>query len=472
MEKFSSGMRARASPMSVVTTMDDSAAGGGILGPRMFCVGSMESRSKRFTVAAAVFAAGFLAHAHFASAYTENTLHAFCSVRRCTDGSEPLGELAMDQSGNLYGTTYSGGNGYTSENPGYGTVFEFVPGTGQYEKLYKFCELAPCTDGANPGHVRLVIDTSGNLYGTTESGGNRSNEGVVFELIRKQSGWREKVLYNFCSQLHCHDGAEPLAGLTYAGAATGQLYDGTSPLYGATAGGGEHSGGTVYSVAPKGTRKWGETVLYSFCSQTGCTDGAAPDSALFVDSAGNLYGTTDSGGLGNGTGTVFELSPNGTVYMESVLYSFCSQQSCADGTLPQGGVVMDGAGNLFGTTEGGGSNQDGLIFKLSPSGSQWQYNTLANFDGADGNTPQGSLLLDSSGNLFGTTTTGGSQNEGTVFEFNGSIQTLYSFCPQRGCPDGDRPIAGVILDSVGNLYGTASNGGTHKTTGTMFELSP
>ncbi|HEX3431739.1 MAG TPA: choice-of-anchor tandem repeat GloVer-containing protein [Rhizomicrobium sp.] len=402
-----------------------------------------------------------------AAAYTEKTLYAFCSLKGCKDGSEPMGELAMDASGNLYGTTYAGG--HRQSYPGYGTVFEFLPGTGQYSELYKFCSMGtPCPDGAHPGHVRLVIDTGGNLYGATETGGNSNGGGVVFELVRKSSGWREKILYTFCSRRQCADGSMPLAGLTYAGAAAGELYDGTSPLYGTTWGGGANCSGdcgTVYSLTPKlGTKKWTESVLYSFCSQTNCADGQEPDSALTLDSAGNIYGTTLLGGQSIDSGTVFELSPNGADYAQSVLYSF------SDGIVPRGGIVMDGAGNLFGNTEGGGSDQDGLIFELSPNGGQWQYSVLADFDGSNGGGPEGQLLLDAKGNLFGTTYVGGIKDKGTVFEFNGSLQSLYSFCPQKRCADGSYPVAGVIEDGEGNLFGTTTNG-AHKNSGTIFELS-
>src|SRR5207237_2195929 len=122
-------------------------------------------------------------------------------------------------------------------------------------------------------------------------------------------------------------------------------------------------------------------------------------------------------------------------------------------------------------TEGGGSEQDGLIFEVSPNGSQWQYNVLASFDGSNGRTPEGALLLDASGNLFGTTYYGGDQKKGTVFEFNGGIQTLYSFCGDQGCPDGKHPAAGVIEDGAGNLFGTTAGGGANHDNGIIFELS-
>jgi uncharacterized repeat protein (TIGR03803 family) len=133
---------------------------------------------------------------------------------------------------------------------------------------------------------------------------------------------------------------------------------------------------------------------------------------------------------------------------------------------------MDGNGNLLGTAGGGGSAGDGLVFELSPNGSQWKYNVLDNFTGANGRGPLGMLTLDASGDLFGVTHEGGTpKKKGTVFEYNGSIQTVYSFCAEQGCPDGTHPFAGVIEDTAGNLYGTAAQGG-HKNSGTIYELSP
>jgi uncharacterized repeat protein (TIGR03803 family) len=401
-----------------------------------------------------------------AAAYTEKTLYTFCSARNCTDGAQPYGELAMDSDGNLYGITPVGG-----ANNG-GAAFELAAGTGKYSVLYNFCGLSGCTDGKLPLRVKLVIDTAGNLYGTTEAGGD-TDGGVVFELHHKRLGWEEKILHTFCPRPKsgCPDGALPYDGLTYAGAAAGQPYDGSSPLYGTTNNYGAHAGGTVFAVEPiTGTKKWKESVLYSFCSQDNCTDGENPDTPLYVDTEGNIYGTTPGGGQSGG-GTVFELSPNEIGYTESVLYNFCAQANCSDGKEPQGGVVMDSAGNLYGTaTEGGDSNNDGVIFSLFPDGSQWQFNLLDEFDRRNGSAPIG-MLLDASGNLFGTTYEGGANGKtGSVFEFNGSIQVLYSFCSQTNCPDGRHPIAGVIEDGAGNLYGTTQNGGHHRS-GTIYELS-
>ncbi|HEY3777667.1 MAG TPA: choice-of-anchor tandem repeat GloVer-containing protein [Rhizomicrobium sp.] len=399
-------------------------------------------------------------------AYSERTLYSFCSVTpHCTDGEAPDG-LVMDPSGNLFGVTTLGGK-YDV-----GVVYEFVPGTGQSSVLYNFCSEAGCADGSEPGRVSLVIDAQGNLYGTTSKGGSANDAGIVFKLVRTGSGYREKTLYRFCPRKNCvHDGSAPRDGLTYAGAVSGQPYDGVSPLYGTTWSG--ETGGTVFSLTPRpGTKKWSEQVLYSFCSQPSCADGVGLDTPLFIDERGNIYGTTMEGGISN-LGVVFDLSPGGSGYTETVLYSFCAQANCADGSVPRGGVIMDAAGNLYGTTEGGGdSSGDGLVFELSPNGSEWQYTDLENFDGTNGSAPQGGLIIDASGNLFGTTYSGGHRQKGNVFEFNGTIQSLYSFCPERGCNDGEHLFTGVVEDGAGNIYGTAVQGGAHHSSGTLFGLSP
>jgi uncharacterized repeat protein (TIGR03803 family) len=317
--------------------------------------------------------------------------------------------------------------------------------------------------------VKLAVDTRGNLYGTTQIGGSSSGGGMVFELIRKKSSWQEKVLLEFCpnTKRGCPNGYLPDYGLTYAGAASGQYYDGTSPLYGTAS-------DVVFSVTP-GRKHSKEKVIYGACTQESCPGAGAP---LYIDSQGNIYGTTSSEGQLN-DGTVFELSPSGSSYTETTLYNFCAQANCTDGEEPYGGVIMDGAGNLIGTASDGGSRGKGVIFELSPSGSQWQYSVLADFGGESGSFPESDLMLDANGNLFGTTFEGGINSKrgkqgrsgGTVFEFNGSLQALYSFCGQPGCMDGSNPFAGVIEDSAGNLYGTTGYGGKHQD-GVVFELSP
>src|SRR5580700_8096172 len=214
------------------------------------------------------------------------------------------------------------------------------------------------------------MDGAGNLYGTTIYG---SSGGVVFQLSPDETGiaWTETVLYSFCSQTKCPDGANPAAGL---------IMDGAGNLYGTTLAGNDRScgptcsigSGVVFQLTPDETgAAWTETVLYSFCSQTNCADGRGPVAGLIIDGAGNLYGTTAGGGTNN-QGVVFQLTPDetGTAWAETVLYSFCLQTDCADGATPSAGLIMDRAGNLYGTTayggNGGRSGPGGVVFQLTP----------------------------------------------------------------------------------------------------------
>lgn len=216
-----------------------------------------------------------------------------------------------------------------------------------------------------------------------------------------------------------------------------------------------------------------ESVLYSFCSQTNCTDGATPQATLVADSSGNLYGTTEEGGASN-DGEVFELAPDGAL---SVLHSFAK----TDGAYPFAGVILDASGNLYGTTAesgsggGCGDNGCGTVFKLAPDGT---FSVLYAFGGKDGSEPAASLLLDGSGNLYGTTVDGGAHNGGEVFELapDGTLDVRYSFCTENFCTDGMSPWAPVIRDSNGKLYGTTALGGglsdyCELGCGTIFELS-
>jgi len=409
-----------------------------------------------------------------ADAYTERTLHTFCSERRCADGAEPGGELVADQSGNLYGATFAGGaNGFGRGSYGDGVVFEFTLGTGKYHVIYNFCSRGGCADGKAPYRVKLVIDVAGNLYGTTSYGGSNGGKndrgGIVFELIHGTSGWHERTLYSFCAKHGCVDGYDPHNGLAYSGAATGAAYDGISPLYGTTYSGGANGSGTVFALSPKIKHKWAHTVLYSFCQSAGCADGEGPETPLFIDGAGNIFGTTVMGGE-IGAGVVFELSPGGSGYSESVLHSFCTFFACRDGANPYAGVIMDGSGNLFGTTTAQGGTGLGLVFEMIPAGSQWSYGVLDNFGGSTGADSIGALILGSDGNLYGTTYGGGAKGDGTVFTFNSTIQSLYSFCSARRCADGTRPLAGLFQDSAGNFFGTTLFSGKYN--GTLYELSP
>ncbi|MGA3210889.1 MAG: Ig-like domain repeat protein [Terriglobales bacterium] len=410
--------------------------------------------------------------------YTDNVLYTFAGQ---PDGLSSFANLIVDSLGNLYGTTYLGG---TSDN---GTVFELSPpsgGTGPWTEtvLYSF------TGGSDGGYpvAGLIFDSQGNLYGTTEEGGNGSSnfgDGVAFELSPPRGGgsgpWNEVVLYAFCAETNCTDGERPYGGL---------VFDSQGNLYGTTnwGGSGGELSGAVFELSPPsgGIGLWTESVLYSFCSSSGgtCTDGERPYGSLIFDAQGNLYGTTELGGA-NSEGAVFELSPpaQSGAWTENVLYSFCPSSGCSDGYLPVGTLTFDSLGNLYGTTRTGGANGGGVVFELTPpaSGATWTENVLYSFCSVggsscfDGGGPYyESLIFDSQGNLYGTTSGGGASGAGAVFEVSppsGGIgpwseTVLYSF---TGASDGGGPYAGLIFDSQGNLYGTTEN-----SPGVVFALSP
>ena len=293
------------------------------------------------------------------------------------------------------------------------------------------------------------------------------------------TNWHEKVLHSFNGT----DGWSPEAGLIFD--AAGNLYGTTE--YGGTGGNcGAYGCGTVFELTPNGSGGWTETVLYSFCPQTGCTDGANPAAGLIFDAAGNLYGTTEYAGAYN-SGTVFELTPNGSGgWTETVLYSFCSQANCTDGYGPLAGLIFDASGNLYGTTRDGGAYGYGTVFELTPTGGgAWTERVLHGFGkGTDGAGPSyyGKLIFDAAGNLYGMTLSGGAYGFGTAFELTPTAgggwteQVLYSF--NNNGADGISPFAGLTFDAAGNLYGTTweggiySCGGAGSACGTVFELSP
>jgi uncharacterized repeat protein (TIGR03803 family) len=335
-------------------------------------------------------------------------------------------------------------------------------------------------DGAG-SYASLISDAVGNFYGTTTVGG-AYGDGTVFELSSTVGGgWTETVLHNF--NQNGTDGAFPQARL---------IFDAVGNLYGTTMAGGMYYNGTAFELSPTAGGGWTETVLHNFINNG--TDGASPYSGLIFDAAGNLFGTTAFGGtnycvdyLSNGCGTVFKLSPTQDGgWTETVLHNF--SQNYLDGYYPFAGLTLDASGDLFGTTLAGGthscndqqvSNSCGTVFKLSPAqDGEWTETVLHNFSQnyVDGYYPWTGLMLDASGNLFGTTGEGGEADNGTAFELSPtagggwSETVLYSFCSQTDCADGADP-AEPILDAAGNLYGMTSSGGTYRE-GTVFELSP
>jgi uncharacterized repeat protein (TIGR03803 family) len=318
---------------------------------------------------------------------------------------------------------------------------------GQSESvLYSF---SGGSDGASP-YAGLVLDRNGNMYGTTVNGGGSAacsdGCGTVFKATRSGS---ERTLYSFGGNT---DGAAPYGGL---------VFDNNGNLYGTTISGG-FFGGTVFELNSEGV----ETPLYVFQSSINGGDGAVPFQALTRDAQGNLYGTTDSGGnqcMPAGCGTVFKIDSSGA---ETILYSFTGG---ADGGFPFSTLLRAANGDLYGTTVFGGSYSQGTVFKSSAAGIE---TVLYSFRGKtmDGANPEGGLILDSKGNLVGTTSTGGLSNNGTVFKLTpaGQETVLYSF---QGGTDGSVPGAGVITDAKGNLYGTTYTGGLSGL-GTVFLLTP
>jgi uncharacterized repeat protein (TIGR03803 family) len=228
--------------------------------------------------------------------------------------------------------------------------------------------------------------------------------------------------------------------------------------------------GTVFKITPNGTL----TTLYSFCSQSGCTDGYFPWGGLLQATNGDLYGTTYLGGSSpfcQGCGTLFRITPSGTL---TTLYSFCTQSGCADGANPNAGLIEAINGDLYGTTSALGAYDGGTIFKITPSGTLTTLYSFCTQNGcADGANPSAAALVEATdGNFYGTTSAGGANGQGTVFKMtpSGALTTLYSFCSQSGCTDGATPYAGLVQDTNGTFYGTTYAGGANGV-GTVFSLS-
>jgi len=379
------------------------------------------------------------------------------------NGNGPAGVLTRDSAGNLYGTTEAGGTGKCG-NFGCGTAFE-IDKYGKQVWLHSF----NVADGEEPS-AGLLRDSVGNLYGTTDYGGHAtctSGCGTVFKL---DSSGEESVLYKFKAP---PDGDTPQSLLAR---------DNLGNVYGITQGGGDNSYGTIFKVDKHGK----ETVLHNF---TGGSDGCIPWAGLIADAAGNLYGLTAVGGLGlcdQGYGVVFKLD---TANNLTVLHTF----GFSDGAYPTSVLLLDQAGNLYGTTDGGGSSACGfdgcgVAFELSPQQDGtctesvlYEFCSLSAC--ADGEEPySGPLVRDSAGNIYGTTTFGGASRNcngvgcGSVFKIDtsGKETVVHSF---TGGSDGVAPQAGLIMDSAGSLYGVALQGGDKKCNppsgcGTVFRIIP
>ena len=373
-----------------------------------------------------------------ASAQTLTTLVTFNG----SNGANPqFGALVQGLNGSLYGTTFYGG-AYSQ-----GTVFELTT-SGELTTIYSFCARKACKDGANP-ESGLVLGPNGDLYGTTNGGGNY-NLGTVFEIASTSPG-RFKTLYNFCSLPLCGDGEVPTDSL---------LLGPDGNFYGTTWGGGKRGSpnGTVFRLTPAGQL----TTLRRFCTANNgqwCLDGASPYGGLTYAQDGNYYGMTYVGGTSD-AGAIYSVSPSGQF---SPVYSFCTTKPC-ENVNPAATLMQSANGKLYGTSYDG--NLYGAIFEFRNGvGVKNLYNFCQLAECADGYFPSGALLQGTDGNFYGTTTSGGvnpcNGSCGTLFEITptGALTTLYRFCSQANCTDGKRPEGSLMQATDGNFYGVTYSGG-------------
>lgn len=420
-------------------------------GPR-FGSTKLAATTFRGALTLAVLSALLLLAAHPAQAQTETVLYNFTGGN---DGAQPEASLTF-HNGNLYGTTQTGGI------LGYGVVFELSPnGSGGWNQtvLHQFAlgEIPP-PDGGFPTS-NVIFDSAGNIYGTTMFGGpaDCGDCGTVFELTPNGTSWTQTILYSFAGG---NDGLHPQSGLTM---------DAAGNLYGTTLLGGPNNAGTVFELSRSGDG-WTEKIIYA----PAVDDSIGMYAGLAMDAAGNLYGASGA--------TVFELSPNGNGgWNPTVLVTFAP--SSKEGFDAEGTPVFDQTGNLYGTTAWGGANNYGAVYKLSRENGTWQESVLYSFPSnrAEGSHPWGGVVLDAAGNIYGTAMNGGPNSTyclhtcGTVFELSpvagGGYQekTLWGF----NYIDGSTPMDSLVLDSAGKLYGTTEAGGVLAggVAGTVFEVN-
>jgi len=347
--------------------------------------------------------------------------------------------LVEDVSGNFYGTTYSGGMYQL------GTIFKLTA-SGTLDMLNSFTG----PNGVHP-FAGLALGSDGTLYGTTLGFGFNTPDHYPHEfsggnLFNVTENGKLTTLYTFCYGTSCINGSEPHGGLVQSQS------DGN--YYGTTSLGGAFNEGTIFKITPQGVL----TTLYNFCSQPGCADGARPFATLIQATDGNFYGTTYNGGA-SGSGAVFSVTPAGVL---TTLYSFCAQAGCVDGAHPYAGLVQGSDGNFYGTTYGGGISGKGTVFQITAAG---VFTTLLTFEGGlQGSRPYATLARGSDNNFYGTTTTDGANQQGTIFEITpqGAFTALYQFCSESDCADGLNAKGGLMQGSDGNFYGTTQNGGINE----------
>jgi uncharacterized repeat protein (TIGR03803 family) len=409
--------------------------------------------------------------------WTETILYEFASGGgQAPPPNWPKGRIVFDEAGNIYGVLEDGSNGCSG---GCGAVYKLSPSGGVWSLTILHSFAGPPFDGAFPLHG-LISDQAGNLYGVTSDGGSGTGTGcnygcgTVFKMTQSAGQWTESILYNFQGT---NDGRDPDSELTF---------DAAGNLYGATYEGGglgtctDGGCGTVFELTPSGAQ-WNETQLWRF---SGISEGASPSSGVFLSSTGQLFGETYSGSNAGQNGTVYSLTPSGGTYTLASLSTFVN----TDGACPAEGLVVDAAGDLYGTTAGGGSAGLGTVFELSPSsGGGWSEKVIysfvkGNYHYVGSGTFPSRLIIDASGNLYGETQNGGAHNAGMVYELSPAAggtwteKTLYDFNPGV---NGNDPFGGLVMDPAGNLYGTTALGGLGSVQGNpesgnglVFELTP
>jgi uncharacterized repeat protein (TIGR03803 family) len=383
---------------------------------------------------------------------TYKVLHNFTGT---SDGAYPVTPLALDKAGNLYSMTGGAGSGSGCPTFGCGTAFELSQRNGHWGVM-PIAEFSS-SNGNTPGPIgSIVVDAKGNVYWTDQAGGDPSCDcGAVLELTKTGGVWTQTTLYSF---LGGSDGRGPDSGL---------VQDKTGNLYGTTGSGGSANNGTVFELVLNPDASWTYKLIYSFTSQL---DGGFPLGQITVDAAGNVYGTTGGGGLFS-YGTVYKLSPSSGGWTLTTIYNFTLDFGNQQQQL---GVAIDGKGNLYGVTQYGGEYQLGTVYQLTPAVGYWNQSVLHTFTGNnDGAFPRGQLTIDQSGAVYGTAVYGGIHQFGTVYKLvraksgQWNAHVLHSF----GGVDGDAPENGVAVDSSGNIFGSAVSGGTFGF-GVAFEITP
>lgn len=426
-------------------------------------------------LAAAAVATLLLIAATQMQAQTYTVIHDFTGG---ADGAYPYTGLTIDRAGNLYGTASVGGfrgNDCASIGGsvgGCGNIFKLsrAGSSWVFAPLYQFKGTFPNGDGAWP-YGRVIFGPDGALYGTTLDGGVGGENcgasgpggcGTVFKLTPSPTfcstvlcSWQETRLYAFTGT---PDGINPEGEIAF---------DAAGNLYGATETGGSGGNGTLFRLT-SAHGSWPETVLYNF---QGRNDGGGPRGGVAVDQSGNVYGTTWSGGAED-FGTVIQLESSGPGWTLNTLHSFGVGD---DGFGSYASVIIDQSGNLYGATVNGDPNGAAYVYELSPSNGGWAYNLLHAFNQSYGAGPAANVVMDSAGNLYGTTrgVQGAPSPWGNVFKLtpsvNGWIYTdLYDF---TGGSDGGVPYSSVVVDASGNIFGTTTEGGQHGY-GVVFEITP